>query len=233
MSFPHATERWRASARKWSAVMAARYGVALDEHDVLALVHHESKGNPTTISHSGCRGLGQFAHGTLGDYNKENPGWELSWAQMIDPAAGDGQIRAVCWLLASSRRKVLAWSVPDRVLNQHLWADLRYGWGPGNTKDAIAAYRAKHGQSPTFAQLEADSKEAYDEDNDGRIDIRPFKHARGVAKLAAADRAEGKPIIPFPALVGWTLVVVLGAVVAGLAVCLVLWWQARKGRANG
>lgn len=195
-------ERWRSSARDHAAWAAAKYGVQLDESDLLALIEHESKGDPTSISHSGCRGLGQFAGATLKDYNADNPGHELTWGDLIDPDHADGQIRAIAWLIGRSRQVVSSWSMPDAKSNAHLWGDLRYGWGGGNTKDAIAKYKAEHGAAPTFDQLEAASSSAYDEDGDGKIDIRPFMHARSVARLAAKDRGEAPvPPAPFPGAV--------------------------------
>ena len=205
--FASTVERWRSLARTHAAWAAARYHVALDESDVLALIATESQtkecpggGDPKAVSHTGCRGLGQFAGGTLKDYNLDNPGHELTWADLIDPSEASGQIRAVAWLQATCRKTVSSWSVPDAKSNAPLWGDLRYGWGGGNTKAAIAAYRASHGgSSPTFDQLEAATSATFDGDGDGVVDIRPFKHARLVVGRAAKDRGEAPvPSAPFP-----------------------------------
>ena len=206
MGFAATVERWRPFAREHAKWAAARYGVKLDEHDLLALIRLESTskecpngGDPTAVSHTGCRGLGQFAGKTLEDYNRENPGHELTWADLVDPDKASGQIRAVAWCVASSRKTVSAWGMPDAKLNADLWGDVRYGWGGGHLRAAIATYQVEHGgESPTFDQLEASSPAAYDESGDGEIDIRPFQHARSVHKLAAKDRGEAPVPIPFP-----------------------------------
>jgi hypothetical protein len=204
--FPSTVERWRSLARTHSAWAAARYGVKLDESDVLALIAHESKskacpggGDPTAISHSGCRGLGQFSGKTLKTYNNANPGATLTWADLIDPSEASGQIRAVAWLLAHGRKETSSWAVPDAKASNDLWTDLYYGWGPRNTKNAIAAYRVSHGgASPTFAQLEAATPATFDGDHDGKVDLRPFIHARAVVSAARKDRGEAPAPRPFP-----------------------------------
>jgi len=204
--FPSTVERWRSLARTHAAWAAARYGVRLDESDVLALIAHESKskacpggGDPTAVSHSGCRGLGQFSGKTLKSYNAQNPGATLTWADLIDPSEASGQIRAVAWLLASGRKETSSWAVPDARASNDLWGDLYYGWGPRNTKDAIAAYRVSHGgRSPTFEQLEAATPATFDGDHDGRVDLRPFIHARAVVSAARKDRGEAPVPNPFP-----------------------------------
>lgn len=206
MAFAATVERWRPIAREHAKWASTRYGVQLDEHDLLALIRHESVskecpngGDPTAISGTGCRGLGQFAGGTLKDYNAQNPGHELTWADLIDPAHASGQIRAMAWCVASSRKTVRAWGMPDAKSNADLWADVRYGWGGGHLRAAIDNYKAEHGgKSPTFAELEASSPAAYDESGDGEIDIRPFQHARAVHNIAAKDRGEAPIPIPFP-----------------------------------
>jgi len=204
--FATTVERWRSLARQHAAWAAARYGVRLDESDVLAVIAHESKskacpggGDPTAISHSGCRGLGQFAGKTLKSYNAANAGHELTWDDLIDPSMASGQIRAIAWLLASGRKETSTWSVPDAKASNDLWTDLYYGWGPKNTKDAIAAYRASHGgASPTFAQLEATTPATFDGNHDGKTDLRPFVHARAVVSAARKDRGEAPIPSPFP-----------------------------------
>jgi hypothetical protein len=206
--FAATVERWRSSAREHAAWAAARYHVALDESDVLAVIRHESTtpacpsgGDPTAVSSTGCRGLGQFAHGTLKDYNGDNPGHELTWDDMIDPGHADGQIRAIAWCMASSRKVVSSWEMPDAKSAADLWGSVRYGWGGGHLKKAIAGYKADHGHAPTFDQLEASSPAAYDESGDGQIDIQPFIYARAIRKLAAKDRGEVPAPSPAPFLV--------------------------------
>ena len=199
--FSKDVERWRSFARIHAAWAAKRYGVQLDESDLLALITHESGGDPSAINpNSGCRGLGQFSGGTLHDYNQEFPDRALTWNDLIDPSHAGEQIRAIAWCVASSRKTVSSWSMPDAASSADLWGDLRYGWGGGNTRDAIAAYKAGHGgQAPTFAELEASSASSFDENHDGKTDIQPFIHARRVHALAAKDRGEAPvPPAPFP-----------------------------------
>jgi hypothetical protein len=204
--FPATVERWRLFAREHARWAAERYGVELDEHDLLALIRMESTsktvpggGDPTAVSHSGCRGLGQFSGKALKSYNQANPGHELTWGDLIDPNKAGEQIRAAAWLVATGRKETLTWPVPDARSSNALWGDLYYGWGPKNTKTAIAAYRATHGgKAPTFAELEAAMPATFDGDGDGRIDLRPFVHARSVRKLAVQDRGEAPIHVPFP-----------------------------------
>jgi len=187
--FAPTVERWRSSARTWAAWAAARYGVALDESDLLALVSRESGGNPTAVSSTGYRGLGQVGTAALTDYNASSAGVErpASWADMKDADKGDLQLRVVAWLVANGRKAVSSWSPPDAKSNAHLWADARYAWGGGNLKSAIADYKVTHGRAPTFDELAAALPDA------GKPNVRPWVHARAVATAARTDREVSAP----------------------------------------
>lgn len=228
MAFPHQVERWRAVARAAAAWAAARCGVAYDEHDLLALVERESSGNPAKENSSGRRGLGQVYQGALSDYNAKSGGPRVEWAWMKDPERGAEQLRVVAWLRANSRQIVSTWTPPDAHQNAHLWGDLRYGWGGGHVKDAIEKYRAQHGHAPNFVELEAVTPAAIDVDGNGTTDIRPFIHARAVARRAQQDGAEAPIPLPFSPPNRWAIAAVVIAVIAVLAVGLVLWYRHRK-----
>lgn len=182
--FAYTVERWRPAARTWAAWAASRYGVALDESDLLALISRESAGNPAAVSATGYRGLGQVGQAALGDYNASTAGVEspVTWADMIDPAAAGSQIRVIAWLVANGRRIVSTWSPPDARSSAHLWADARYSWGGGHLKSAIGDYQDAHGRPPTFDELAQDIPDA------GKPYVRPWVHARAVAAAANADR---------------------------------------------
>lgn len=187
-------ERWRSSARTWAAWAAARFGVALDESDLLALISRESGGSPTAVSSTGYRGLGQVGQSALTDYNASSAGVErpATWAQMQDADSGDLQLRVTAWLVGNGRKVVSSWSPPDAKSSAHLWGDARYAWGGGNLRSAIADYTEKHGHAPTFDQLALELPDA------GKPHVRPWIHARTVEAAARADREVSALPSPFP-----------------------------------
>lgn len=188
MGFAANVERWRIAARS----AAARYS-NIDESDLLALINHESGGDPTAVSPTGYRGLGQVGTAALTDYNDANPTRKHTWNEMMAADGGEAQLAVVAWLVSHGRAVVRAWGLPDGGDNAALWADARYGWGPGNLKNAIADYQADHGRKPTFAQI----AEAYPDA--GKPNVRPWYHARKVVSRAQQDRDEGGPAAaPFP-----------------------------------
>jgi hypothetical protein len=200
--FSTSVERWRTSCRKWAAVMASRFSVELDESWLLALIDHESGGDPTNHppKSTAHRGLGQVGAGALHDYNAANSDAYVSWEWLLDADHGDDQVRVVAWLVASGRKIVRGWYLPDAKNNADLWADARYGWGAGNLRGAIDEYRDTHaGASPTFDQLAEFKPEAGKDPTTGEYAVRPWYHARTIAARAQKDRGAGGPALtPFP-----------------------------------
>jgi len=228
--FKKGVERWRTLARQWAEWAAGRVDVALDEHDILALIDHETghTGDPTIISfNKAFWGLGQIGPSALSEYNASGAGKEVPVprAWLKDASRGSEQIRVIAWLLADGRKTVSVWSMPDAKSNADLWASVRYAWGGRHLREAISKWRAEHGRSPTFAELEHDSPAAVDENKDGKTDVRPWHYAHTVHDVAAKDREEApEPGLPFP---GWAIAIVI-VVIAGLAVGFALWWRSRS-----
>ena len=195
MAFSSNVERWRTSCRKWAAVYAEKFGVQLDESWLLALISHESGGDPTNHPRGSTarRGLGQVGAQALEDYNAANSDAYVAWEWLLDADHGDDQVRVVAWLVAAGRKVVRQWVLPDATTNTDLWADARYGWGGLNLHNAIDDYRVKYGRSPTFDELATELPDA------GKPHVRPWYHARTVAAHAQADRDAGGPATcPFP-----------------------------------
>lgn len=221
MGFASRVERWRNACRS----AAARYA-AIDESDLLALINHESGGDPTAVSPTGYRGLGQVGTAALTDYNSANPSRKHTWNEMKAADGGEKQIDVVAWLVARGRSVVKTWGLPDGDENAAKWADARYSWGGGNLKNAIADYQSTRGSRPTFDQLAAYLPDA------GKPNVKPWYHARAVFARAQQDRDTGGPALtPFPEAAPWltapriaAIVVVL--VVLAVAIVLVL----RKGK---
>jgi hypothetical protein len=186
MSFPENVERWRGSARRWAQWANDLYHAALDESWILAVVQVESGGDPTIVSPTGYRGLGQVGAAALSDYNNGvADSLAVDWEWLVDADHGDDQIRVVAWHQARGRAIVAGWGMPDAASHAPLWADARYGWGGGHLRRAISDYEAAHGVKPTFDQLAAELPDA------GAPNVRPWHHARHVADLAAADGGRG------------------------------------------
>jgi hypothetical protein len=221
-------ERWRTLARQWAEWAAARVDVALDEHDILALIDHESKGDPTAISHNKVFwGLGQIGPSALATYNNSGPGHEVpvKYEWLKDAGRGSEQIRVIAWLLADGRKTVSSWSMPDAKVHADLWASVRYSWGGKHLRDAIAEYRVKHGKTPTFAELEAASPAAYDVNKD----VRPWHYAHTVHNAAAKDRKEAPELLPF-LREWWPIIAIVVVAIVGLVVGAVLIWRSRRVR---
>lgn len=190
MTFPSSVERWRGAARTWSAWAAELNHVALDESDVLALILRESGGNPTIVSPTGYRGLGQIGVAALTDYNNaQSEPYQVPLAWLTDAAHGSEQVRVVAWHLARGRTIVAAWGMPDAVSNAGLWCDARYGWGAGNLRSAIKRFEAANGRLPTFDELAAAEPNAGWSERRQKFNVRPWVHARANQRVAAADRA--------------------------------------------
>ena len=97
MKFASNVERWRTSCRKWAAVYAERFGVQLDESWLLALISHESGGDPTNHppGSTAHRGLGQVGgHGQgLDPETQHDLGAELF--QPVGAARGQAHVIAL------------------------------------------------------------------------------------------------------------------------------------------
>lgn len=186
--FAAAVERWRASARKWAAWAVELFHSQLDESDVLALISLESGGDPSIVSKTGYRGLGQIGAAALADYNagiQDSLTVDYSW--LIDPDHADDQIRVIAWHMARGRTIVSGWAMPDARGNSARWADVRYSWGGGNLRAARARYVDAYGAEPTFAALSMFEPDA------GGGNVRPWRHANELVSRAASDR--GSPVV--------------------------------------
>jgi hypothetical protein len=182
-AFSKQVNQWRDSARKWADYMAKKYGVTLDESDILAVISRESKGDPTAVSKTGYRGLGQVGQAALQDYNKANPTLHVEYAWLIDPAHGDDQVRVCAWIQAKQRNVVSHQSMPDAKTNAAKWADARYAWGGGNIDDARNTFAAQYGRQPTFDELAAFMPNA------GYPNVSPWRHANAVVARSMVDRS--------------------------------------------
>lgn len=181
--FAPRVERWRASAVKWSAWASDLFKSNLDASDVLALVSHESGGDPTIVSPTGYRGLGQVGRDALADYNNGVPdSLVVDYEWLVDAERGDEQIRVVAWHMARGRDVVSHWAMPDAKSNAARWADVRYAWGGGNLRKSRARFVAAVGHEPTFDQLAAF------EPNAGVPNVRPWYHANAIVAAANKDR---------------------------------------------
>jgi hypothetical protein len=179
-------DRWRSSARYWAAWAALRFKVELSESDVLALIYIESKGDPTVVSPTGYRGLGQVGQAALKDYNdRVDPELRVEWPALIDADRGNDQIRVVAWHMARGRSIVSSWSMADAASNAARWADVRYAWGGGHLKSAVASFIGAHGHRPTFAELAAELPDA------GAPNVAPWRHANLLVELSSKDSGIG------------------------------------------
>lgn len=183
MAFDSNVSRWRPSAERWAAWASARYHTALDASDVLALISLESDGDPTAVSRTGYRGLGQIGSAALTDFNNGvEPEFSVDWEWLIDGTRADDQIRVIAWHMARGRGIVSGWGMPDAHANAARWADARYSWGGGNLKRSIATFEAMRGGKPTFAEL------AEFEPDAGVPNVRPWLHADRLVARAESDR---------------------------------------------
>jgi hypothetical protein len=189
LSFSAKVERWRDSARKWSAWSSELNHVALDESDVLALINRESGGDPEIVSPTGYRGLGQIGVDALLDYNNAmSEPLQVPLAWLTSAEHGDEQARVIAWHMARGRTLVSAWGMPDAVANAALWSDARYAWGAGNLRKALARFKSSNGRLPTFDELALAEPNAGWSEKRQKFNVRPWIHARAIVASALRDR---------------------------------------------
>jgi len=179
-------EAWMPQAAEVCASLSREPSVTAPE--ILAIVHRESGGDPSAVSISGFRGLGQVGRAVCLDYNDSDDGAVYPTPIPVPLDKPILQLRITAWFYSWCKSWAVKRGYAQNDLESMVWGRVCYGWGPGNLKRAVKDWRQATGleRVPSLAELADMFPQA------GRPYVRPWLIADTFLDEVAAYSPQGQ-----------------------------------------